>query len=199
MWDYWKFVERPKEPMPPKPHDDQSLTIFLDWLLQAPNYRMFAYPSRQPGPEDTEQFIKSLLRPLPHEDFRDKLARYSPKEFERLVANFLQSLGGGQVIAGEQGTDGGIDLKLRTSKGYYIVQCKRWKAKVGVPIVREVYGVATNVQAKGAFIISTSKFTNDAIYYTENLSPRVGLIDGEELFNLMTLFTPTIVEDILGR
>lgn len=191
--DYQEFLEQSQKPLPPKPYDEQSLVAFLNWLLQPPRYRMFAYPSGQPIPDDKEQFIKSLIRPLPHEYFCNKLAKYRPRDFEGLVADFLRCLGG-LVITGPHGADGGVDLRLRTSNKDYIFQCKRRKDKVGLSFVREVHEVAANVQAQGAFIVSVSEFTDDAIYYAKGLSPRVGLIDGKELFNLMTQFTPTLLK-----
>lgn len=183
--DYREFQKPPW----PKSDDEQSLVIFLNWLLKP------AYASRQELPDTTEQFIKSLLKPLPHRKFCDKLATYSPNDFERLVADFLRHLGY-KVEIGEKGADGGIDLIIRISTGFYIVQCKRWKNKVGVTVVREVHGVSTKFLARGAFICTISEFTDQAIYYTDNLIPPVGLIDGKELFNLMSQIDPKVIEDV---
>ncbi len=194
--DYREYLEQPQKPPLPKSHDEQSLVVFLNWLLQPPKYRNFAYiSSLQPLPEDMKQFIKSLLRPLPNQIFCDKLLGKSPKYFEELIADLLRRLGG-QVIPGIRGADGGIDLFVKTPQGDYIVQCKRWKRKVGVAVVREVYGIASKSEAKGAFVISVSEFTDAAVYFSENLDPQVGLIDGRELFYLMTQIMPTVVEDI---
>lgn len=200
IFDYQEFLELPKfepsKPLPPKPHDEQSLVVFLNWLLQPLKSKRSAHTSLQrPLSENNAQFIESLVRPLPYHVFCDKLLGESPKYFEELIADFLRRLGG-QVIPGVRGADGAIDLSVKTPQGDYIVQCKRWKNKVDVAVVREVYGVASKLEAKGAFVISVSEFTDTAAYFSENLNPPVGLIDGRELFYLMTQIMPSVVEDI---
>jgi HJR/Mrr/RecB family endonuclease len=184
-----------QKPQPPIPNDDQSLIQFVDWLLQPMSYRIFAYKPTESIPKDTNEFIRRLVRPLPYRVFCDKLLEFNAKEFEGLVADLLGSLGG-QVIPSKEGADGGADLLWKISKGEYIVQCKKWEKKVGIPIVREIYGATMKSQTNGAFIVTKSEFTDWAIDFTKDLSPRVGLIDGRLLFNLLTQIMPSIVEDI---
>ncbi|MEK7397936.1 MAG: restriction endonuclease [Candidatus Poribacteria bacterium] len=195
MADDNNYREFQKPPWPIS-HDEQSLVVFLNWLLQPPKFRTFAYPFKQESLMTKEQWVASLLKPLPHRKFCDKLATYSPKDFERLVADFFRYLGY-KVEIGEKGADGGIDLIIRISEGFYIVQCKRWKNKVGVTVVREVHSVSTKFLAKGAFIFTVSEFTDQALYYTDDLNLPVGLIDGKELFNLMSQIDPTAIDDVM--
>jgi len=51
------------------------------------------------------------------------------------------------------GPDEGIDLVLKKNGNTVFVQCKQWRStKVGVNIVREVYGVMTAKKADSAIV-----------------------------------------------
>jgi Restriction endonuclease len=46
----------------------------------------------------------------------------------------------------------------------FLVQCAQWRAfKVGVDVVRELYGVMAAKGAAGGFVVTSGKFTDDAI------------------------------------
>jgi len=76
------------------------------------------------------------------------------------------------------GADGGIDLTLRKDGKLHIVQCKRWRSsKVGVPIVREMFGVLQASNAVSVYVVSSGHFTKDAITFAQDLP--VELINGE--------------------
>ena len=144
---------------------------------------------------DLREWILSLLRPMPHRLFCDKLPKLTSKEFERLVSDFFRNAGG-VVEIGPVGANGAIDIFCRFTDGDFIIQCKKWKAKVGEATVREVYGVAEKKKVKGAFIVAASEFTKGAERFVIGLSTPVGLIDGEELFKLMNQYMPGVVADI---
>lgn len=145
---------------------------------------------------DMQEFIRSLLRPQPYRIFCDKLLKLTPKEFVRLVSDLFRQMGD-NVMTGPEGADEAIDILCKTPEGDYVVQCKRWKAKVGVPTVREVYGAALKHRALGVFIVTVSKFTPKARGFIVDLPPPpVRLIDGEKLFDLMNQYMPTVVADI---
>jgi len=145
---------------------------------------------------DSEEWLRSLLRPMPYMLFCDKLRKFTSKEFEMLVSDLFRQLGG-DVEVGPAGANEGIDILGRFTDGDFIIQCKKWKAKVGEPTVREVYGVAVKHQVKGAIIVTTSKFTREAEEFRLDLRPpAVGLIDGKELFALMNQHMPAVVADI---
>ncbi|MDP2882950.1 MAG: restriction endonuclease [Azonexus sp.] len=53
----------------------------------------------------------------------------------------------------------------------YLLQCKQWKAmKVGVAVVRELYGVMTAERAVGGFVVVSGEFTADAQAFVEGRS-----------------------------
>ena len=65
------------------------------------------------------------------------------RNFEELVAEAYRRQGY-RVTEGGFGADGGIDLELRKGDELTFVQCKQWKVqKVGVNVVREMFGVLT--------------------------------------------------------
>ena len=91
---------------------------------------------------------------------------------------------GYRVTEGGFGADGGIDLELRKGDERVIVQCKQWKAqKVGVSVVREMFGVLTASNAAKVVVICSGKFTQQAIDFASD-KPIV-LIDGGELLSLI--------------
>lgn len=106
------------------------------------------------------------------------------KEFEILVGEAFR-LQGYQVTENHSGgADGGIDLVLRKGSEKFFVQCKQWKAfSVGVGIVRELYGVMAADRAVGGFVVTSGKFTNDAIEFAKGRN--VELIDGQKLMTMI--------------
>jgi restriction system protein len=64
------------------------------------------------------------------------------------------------------------------------VQCKRWKSKpVGVPIVREMFGILTAERADRATVITTSRFTKESEDFARGKP--IDLIDGPKLLSLV--------------
>lgn len=192
-----EFMERAFRPPPPLPRDELSLNNFIDWLLEPPDFRLFAYKHATSEIAPTS-FIDSITRQRPSRIFCDRLLDGTPREFEDLVATFFRQLGG-QVVNGNRGADGAIDALWNTPSGDYIVQCKRRKKNIGEPVIREIFGVAANSTARGAFIVVASGFSSNATRFVEGLKPRIGLINGEELFNLMSLVMPTEAREIQNR
>ncbi len=89
---------------------------------------------------------------------------------------------------GGGGADGGVDLVLTrpgTNGGEkFLVQCKQWRAfKVGVDVVRELYGVMAARGATGGFVVTSGRFTADAISFASGRN--VTLVDGPQLHGLL--------------
>lgn len=105
------------------------------------------------------------------------------RNFEELVAEAYRRLGY-RVTEGGYGADGGIDLELRKDGLVTLVQCKQWKMqKVGVKVVREMFGVLTAHQANRFIIISSGTFTQEAIDFAAGKP--IKLIDGSKLLALI--------------
>ena len=106
------------------------------------------------------------------------------REFELLVGEAFRLQGYRVTETGGAGPDGGIDLALTKGGETFLVQCKQWKAfKVGVDVVRELYGVMAAKGATGGFVVTSGRFTDDAKAFTEGRN--VQLVDGSQLFAMI--------------
>ncbi|OYU46328.1 MAG: restriction endonuclease [Burkholderiales bacterium PBB4] len=102
------------------------------------------------------------------------------REFEQLVGEAFRRQGFAVAELGGTGPDGGVDLELSKGGERFLVQCKQWRAqKVGVAVVRELYGVMAAKGATGGFVVTSGRFTNEATAFASGRN--VKLIDGTRL------------------
>ena len=114
----------------------------------------------------------------------DALNGMSWREFEMLVGEAFRLQGYEVKERGGAGPDGGVDLVLRKGNESFLVQCKQWKAlKVGVDVVRELYGVMAAQGAAGGFVVTSGRFTDDAVAFAAGRNLR--LVDGPKLLGLL--------------
>ena len=107
------------------------------------------------------------------------------QEFEMLVGEAFRRGGYSVEESGGGGADGGVDLVLRKDGEKFLVQCKQWKAyKVGVQVVRELYGVMAAEGAAGGFVVTSGTFTQEAKDFASGRN--IDLIDGTELKQIIT-------------
>ena len=106
------------------------------------------------------------------------------REFEILVGEAYRLQGYHVIETGGGGADGGIDLVLTKGNEKFLVQCKQWKAfKVGVDVVRELYGIMAAKGATGGFVVTSGRFTADAQAFADGRN--VKLVDGPRLLGLI--------------
>jgi restriction system protein len=111
------------------------------------------------------------------------------QEFEMLVGEAFRRGGYSVNETGGGGADGGIDLVLRKDGEKYLVQCKQWRAnKVGVPIIRELYGAMAATGAAGGFVVTSGVFTQEAKDFAAGRN--IDLIDGAELHEIIKQVQP---------
>ncbi len=113
------------------------------------------------------------------------IAELNPREFEHLVGEAYRRKGF-KVIENEgEGADGGVDLLLKRKGKTYIVQCKHYKSKnVGVPIIREMYGLLMGSSYAEAIVIVTSgNFSKEAIAFAKGKP--MELVPGNDLLGLI--------------
>lgn len=102
------------------------------------------------------------------------------REFEGLVQEAFRLRGYTVRRIGGDGPDGGVDLVLERDGEKTLVQCKQWKAfKVGVTVVRELYGVMAAKGVASGIVVTSGTFTQDAIEFSAGRNVR--LIAGDEL------------------
>ena len=113
----------------------------------------------------------------------DPLKALSWTEFEQLVGEAFR-LQGYQVVETPAGPDGGVDLVLRKDGEKILAQCKHWRAtKVGVPIVRELFGVMADRGAAGAFVVTSGALTREDQAFAKGRN--IELLNGRELEQLL--------------
>ena len=114
----------------------------------------------------------------------DALNAMSWREFELLVGEAFRLRGYKVAERGGAQADGGVDLVLRKDGETFLVQCKQWKAfKVGVEIVRELFGVMAANGATGGFVVTSGTFTEGAEAFTQGRN--IMLVDGTQLFDMI--------------
>ena len=114
---------------------------------------------------------------------RGTLNDMSWQQFEALVGEAFRRKGY-TVAETVGGADGGIDLVLKKQGETFLVQCKQWKAyKVGVAIVRELYGVMAAKGATGGFVVTSGIFTDEARAFATGRN--IELMDGKALHALI--------------
>jgi restriction system protein len=114
----------------------------------------------------------------------DSIRALGWKEFEELVGEAYRRQGYSVVENAGAGPDEGIDLVLKKNGTMVLVQCKQWRStKVGVNIVREVYGVMTAKKANSAIVITSGFFTQEAKNFAADKP--IDLVDGTQLLQLI--------------
>jgi restriction system protein len=112
--------------------------------------------------------------------------------FEDLVLDVLKAAGyGGPEGATERlgaSGDGGVDGVIREDAlglDLIYVQAKAWTNTVGRPDIQRFFGALHGKRASKGIFITTSNFSREAIEYAEGVTPRVILVGGERLAELM--------------
>lgn len=99
------------------------------------------------------------------------------QEFEMLIGEMFRNQGF-SVKETAKGADGGVDLELRKADELSLVQCKQWRAtKVGVSVVRELFGVMAARGAVHGYVVTTGGFTSEARKFAQGRN--ITLIDGQ--------------------
>ncbi|MDH3997260.1 MAG: restriction endonuclease [Desulfuromonadales bacterium] len=127
---------------------------------------------------------KKRLATVAAQPHRLSLLDTSWLEFEELTAEYFKGCGYAVSSRGGNRPDGGVDLVVSKGSDDYLVQCKQWRAnKVGVLVVRELYGVITAKGAAGGFVITSGQFTREAKKFADGLN--VELFDGDRLHRMI--------------
>jgi restriction system protein len=185
--------------------------IDIKFLGQYPEFIEFRRPKREaqelsapvapeaPDAETPEEALEAAHARIEASLASEVLARVkagSPAFFEGLVVELLLKMGygGSRADAGQaigKGGDEGIDGVISEDRlGLDIVylQAKRWEGSVGRPEIQKFVGALHGKRAKKGVFITTGSFSSDAAAYVEHIDPKVVLIDGRRLAELMIDF-----------
>ncbi len=89
--------------------------------------------------------------------------------------------------SGDEGIDG-IISEDRLGLDMIYLQAKRWNGTVGRPEVQKFVGALHGKRARKGIFITTGSFSADATDYALHIDPKVVLIDGAQLAELMIDF-----------
>lgn len=107
------------------------------------------------------------------------------REFEELVGEAYRRQGYRVVENESAGADGGVDLWFKKNGLLHLVQCKQWRSqKVGVAVVREMFGVMTAENAASVSIVTSGMFTQEAKNFAHGKS--IDLVDGSQLQKMIS-------------
>lgn len=106
---------------------------------------------------------KRFKVPPDEEKLRQKLLEMDPFDFERHVVSFFSV--GMEAWVTRKSNDFGVDGFARGADGLIVIQCKRYAPDnpVGAPAVREFKGVIEENGAARGYLVTTSRFTADAL------------------------------------
>lgn len=115
----------------------------------------------------------------------DSIRALGWKDFEELVGEAYRRKGYSVSENQGGGPDGGVDLELGKDGVTTLVQCKHWKTlKVGVNVVREMFGVMTAKGAERGMVIISGEFTKDAVAFAK--SNAIELVNGSKLLAMIS-------------
>jgi restriction system protein len=156
-------------------------------------------PPEAPDAETPEEALEAAHEKITASLATEVLARVktgSAAFFEHLVVELLLKMGyggsradAGQAVgkAGDEGIDGVIS-EDRLGLDIVYLQAKRWDGSVGRPDIQKFVGALHGKRAKKGVFITTGSFSSEAIAYVEHIDPKVVLIDGRRLAELMIAF-----------
>ena len=103
-------------------------------------------------------------------------------QFEKEVATvFMANNYIAQVTS--KSCDGGVDIILQKNSQTIYVQCKAYRSKIGVAVIRELYGVMQNDGISHGIVATLQGFTAGAIEFAKNKN--IQLINADELIKMI--------------
>ncbi len=141
----------------------------------------------------------------PYHSVIERILTLDSQEFEVLVKELLHAIGFEETAVTGKSGDGGVDATgvlnvFNIAKVQVYVQAKRYKAgkKISSNVVRQLR-MAIPAGGQGAFI-TTADYQGMAYQVaTENGFPRIGLINGRQLVDLLVEHWKDIPEDFQNK
>ncbi len=152
-----------------------------------------------PEPETPEEALEAAYQSLRTALATELLTRVkaaAPQFFERLVVELLLAMGyggsrkeAGEAIgkSGDEGIDGIIN-EDRLGLDVIYLQAKKWEGTVGRPELQKFVGALQGKRARKGVFITTGSFSPEAIDYVSRIDPKIVLIAGRHLAELMIDF-----------
>jgi restriction system protein len=178
----------------------------VQYLKRFPDFLVFKEPHQ--GKETiVEKTQSDSLNPMElfenaYQRIRDELSNELLREVKDATPSFLETLviellvkmgyGGSRKDAGQaigRSGDGGIDGIIKEDRlglDAIYIQAKKWQGTVSRPEIQKFVGALKGQCANKGIFITTSSFTADAVEYALKIeAPKIVLIDGQKLAELM--------------
>jgi len=203
---HFRVTERGKKVLAQKP---EKIDIkFLERFPEFIEFRTSAQKDKTPGtdstalgrnrttPEETLESAHLQIRSDLGTELLQRLKAVTPVFFERLVVELLVKMGyggsrseAGRAIGkcGDEGIDGTIN-EDRLGLDIIYLQAKRWEGTVGRPEIQKFVGALHGKRARKGVFLTTGSFSGEARDYVTHIDPKVVLIDGREMAELMIDF-----------
>ena len=110
----------------------------------------------------------------------------SPRRFEEIIAE-IYIRKGYKVEVTRATRDGGVDIYItredELGSFLFFVQCKKYNSthKVGVNVLRELYGVVSEKRATGGSVVTTSFFSQPSQEYQKNFPHQMSIRDFDSI------------------
>jgi len=209
---YFQITERGRQVLASKPD-----RITIKFLETFPEFVESRSPKKETGKlmakevddddhETPEEILENAYQKIRSElvsEVLNQVKSGSAQFFERLVVELLVNMGyggsrreAGQAIgrSGDEGIDGIIN-EDRLGLDVIYIQAKKWEGTVGRPEIQKFVGALHGKRAIKGVFITTGSFSGDAYDYVSRIDPKVVLIGGRQLAELMIDFglgvTPT--------
>jgi len=99
-------------------------------------------------------------------------------EFENLCKVIFERLDYGEVELQPPVGDGGKDLLIFSPQGKIVVECKHQpNTSIGRPIVQKLHSATISEGAVKGIVVTTGKFSRQAMEHASELSPTIELVD----------------------
>ena len=158
--------------------------------------KKFEINTAAPTPIEMMDSAIQQLNSILADNLMEQILKMSPYDFENLVVNLLIKMGYGSLqipgnIATKKSRDEGIDGTVTLDRfGFETIylQAKQLKpdSTVGRPDIQRFLGALVGQGAKKGLFITTSRFSKEAIQYSEKqLNNKIILVDGKLLTQLM--------------
>ena len=99
-------------------------------------------------------------------------------EFENLCKVIFEQLNYGEVELQPPVGDGGKDILIFTPNGKIVVECKHQpNTSIGRPVIQKLHSAVITENATKGIVITTGRFSRQAIEHAANLSPAIELVD----------------------
>lgn len=195
------ITERGIDVLQSKP--DSINTQFLEQFDEFISFRQLRHePDKSKTQKETslidtpEEALESAHLALKNElisEIIQSIKQCNAEFFEKLVVDLLVKMGyggsrreAGQAMgkSGDEGIDG-IIKEDRLGLDIIYIQAKRWEGSVGRPEIQKFAGALQGQRAKKGIFLTTSEFTKDAENYVSNIDPKIILINGLRIAELM--------------